>query len=116
MLTTVEGNLQKEKPLVLFVSGTNKKRKTAFASKKDKGKKQVKAISTSKDGDDKGTCFHCGVKGYWKRNCKKFLNEKAQWKHGDSLGIYIIDTYLSYRDSTSWVLDTRCTSHIYNDS
>ena len=28
----------------------------------------------------------------------------------------MIDTYLSYRDSTSWVLDTRCTSHICNDS
>ena len=33
MLTTVEGNLQKEKPQVLFVGGTNKKRKVAFASK-----------------------------------------------------------------------------------
>ena len=27
----------------------------------------------------------------------------------------MIDTYLSYRDSSSWVLDTGCTSHIYND-
>ena len=116
MLTTAEGNLQKEKPQVLFVGGTNKKRKVAFASKRGKGKKQVKATSTKKDGDDKGTCFHCGVKGHWKRNCKMYLNEKAQRKHDDALGIYMIDTYLSYRDSTSWVLDTGCTSHICNDS
>ena len=28
----------------------------------------------------------------------------------------MIDTYLSYRDSASWVLDTECTSRNYNDS
>ena len=116
MLTTAEGNLQKEKPQVLFVGGTNKKRKVAFASKRGKGRKQVKATLTKKDDDEKGTCFHCGVKGHWKRNCKKYLNEKAQRKHGDAPGIYMIDTYLSYRDSTSWVLDTGCSSHICNDS
>ena len=27
----------------------------------------------------------------------------------------MIDTYLSYRNFASWVLDTGCTSHIYND-
>ena len=27
----------------------------------------------------------------------------------------MIDTYLSYRDSTFWVLDTRCVTHVYND-
>ena len=64
MLTTAKGNLQKEKPQVLFVGGTKKKRKVAFASKRGKGKKQVKATLTRKDGDDKGTCFHCGIKGH----------------------------------------------------
>ena len=53
MLTNAEGNLQKEKPQVFFVGGINKKRKVAFASKRGKGKKQVKATSTRKDGDDK---------------------------------------------------------------
>ena len=84
MLTTTEGNLQKEKPQVLVVGGTNKKRKVAFASKRGKRKKQVKATLTRKDNDDKGTCFHSGVKGHWNRNCKKYLNEKAQRKHGDA--------------------------------
>ena len=76
----------------------------------------MKATSTRKDGDDKGTCFHCGVKGHWKRNYKKYLNEKAQRKHDDAPGIYMIDTYLSYRDFASWVLDTGCTSDICNNS
>ena len=84
MLTTTEENLQKKKPQVLFVGGTNKKGKVAFISKRGKGKKQVKATLTKKDGDDKGTCFYFGVKGHWKRNCKKYLNEKAQRKHGDA--------------------------------
>ena len=75
----------------------------------------MKATLT-KDGYDKGTCFHYDVKGHWKRNYKKYLYEKAQRKHDDAPGIYLIDTYLSYRDFTSWVLDTRCTSHICNDS
>ena len=77
MLNIMEGNLQKEKPQVLFVGGTNKKRKAASSSKRGKGKKQVKATLTRKDGDDKGTCFHYGVKGHLTRNCKKYLNERA---------------------------------------
>ena len=76
----------------------------------------MKATLTKKDDNDKGTCFHCGVKGHWKRNCKKYLNEKAQRKHDGAPSIYMIDTYLSSRDSASWVLDTGCTSLICNDS
>ena len=53
MLTTTVRNFQKDKLKVLFVLGTNKKRKVAFASKRGKGKKQVKVTSTRKDGDDK---------------------------------------------------------------
>ena len=39
MLTTIEGNLQKEKSQVLFLGGTNMKRKATSTSKRDKGKK-----------------------------------------------------------------------------
>ena len=78
MLTIAKGNLHKEKSQVLFVGGTNKKRSVVFAFKRGKGKKQVKATLTRKDGDDKETCFYCGVKGHLKRDCKKYLNEKAQ--------------------------------------
>ena len=52
----------------------------------------MKATSARKDKDDKGTYFHCDMKGHWKRICKKYLSEKAQRKHNDALGIYMIDT------------------------
>ena len=76
----------------------------------------MKAISTRKDGDDEGKCFHCGVKEHWQRNYKKYLDEKAQRKFFDALGIYMIDNYLSSKYFASWVLDTGCTSHICHDS
>ena len=98
MLTTTEGYLLKEKPQVLFVGGTNKKRKVTSTFKWSKGKKQVNVTPARKNSYNKGTCFFCGVKGYWKRNCKKYLNKKAERKHGDALRIYMIDIYLSYRD------------------
>ena len=116
MLTISKRNLQKENPQVLFVGGTNKKRKETSTSKRGKEKKHMKATSTRKDGDDKRTRFHCVMKGHLKRNCKNNLNKKAQQKHNDAPSIYIIDTYLSYRDFASLILDTGCTSHIHNDS
>ena len=48
-------------------------------------------------------------------NYKKYLYKQAQQKHGDALGIYMTYTYSFYRDSVYWVLDTKFTSHIYND-
>ena len=103
-------------PKSSLLVGPTRRGRYLLPPKRGKGKKKVKATLTKKDGDDKGTCFHYDVKGHWKSNCKKYLNEKAQRKHDDAPGIYIIDTYLSYRDFASWVLDTRCTSHICNDS
>ena len=49
MLITVEGKLQKEKPQVLFVGGTNQKRKVAFASKKGQREK-VSESNFDKEG------------------------------------------------------------------
>ena len=115
-LITTEEKIQKEKPYVLFVGGTNKKRKATSACKKGIVKKQVKTTPKRKDSDDKGTNFHDGVKGHWKRNCKKYLNEKAQWKHSNTPCIYMRYTHLSYRDYASCVLDIRCIFYINNDS
>ena len=68
-------------------------------------------VTLEKDNDnEKGICFHRGKKGHWKRNCRKYLNEKAQREHGNASSIYMIDTYLCDRDSISWVLDIGCGS------
>ena len=68
MLIIAEGNLQKENPQVLFIGGTNKKRKVPSTFMRGKNKEQVKTTLTWKDDDDKGTCFHFCMKGHWKRN------------------------------------------------
>ena len=41
---------------------------------------------------------HC-MKGDQPRNDKKYVNKKAQKKHGDSSSFYMKNTYFSYRDS-----------------
>ena len=77
MCTTTQRNLQKEKPQVPFVGEMNKKRKVASTSKRGKGKKQVKATSVRTDKDDKGTYFHCDMKGHCKRICNKYLSDSG---------------------------------------
>ncbi|WRX12109.1 Integrase [Theobroma cacao] len=55
------------------------KKKIAGNKKISKGlvgakKKPMKKKTASKDNTN-GKCFHCGVKGHWKRNCKVYLEE-----------------------------------------
>ena len=65
MLTTTEGNLHKERPQVLLVGETRKKRKTIFASNKGKRNKNVKKETPKKKAkNEKGICFHYGKKGH----------------------------------------------------
>ena len=91
MLKTAEGNLKKEKPTVLMVGKSNKKRRAGQAFKKGNAKKQSKQ-KQKKDiskGEEKGECFHCKKKGHWKRNCKDYLAMKAQEKQklGEASGV-----------------------------
>src|SRR4051812_47725977 len=60
----------------------------------------------------KGTCFHYGQTGHWKRNHAKYL-EDLKKKKGNEIftsGIFVIE--VNFSTTSSWVLDTRCGSHI----
>ena len=52
MVTTTEGNLHKERPQVLVVGETSKKRKTISASKGGKGKKNIKVTPKRKHDNE----------------------------------------------------------------
>ena len=119
MLKTAEGSILKEKPQVLLIGKSDKKRKAEPSSSGGKGKKAKRPARKKKnDVKAKGECHFCGAMGHWKRNCKKYLDglAKSKKKAPDaSEGIYMIDVYLTSHNCTSWVLDTGCTSHICND-
>ena len=65
MLREGEGNIQKEKPQVLLVSETDKKRKAVPSSSGNKGRKAngPGKKKKKKDTKAKGECFHCGCQG-----------------------------------------------------
>ena len=84
MLKIAEGTLQKEKPNVLMI-GKTKKRKAGQALKK--GKKKLMKIKQAEPKDKvkaKGQYFHCKKEGHWKRNCKIYLLEKTKEKLGEA--------------------------------
>ncbi|XP_075660647.1 uncharacterized protein LOC142630542 [Castanea sativa] len=57
-----------------------KKKKKDFTKKDDK---QIALGVANKGKKTKGKCFHCGEKGYWKRNCPKFKAVKNKGVSGD---------------------------------
>ena len=82
--------------------GSNKKKK--MKPKASISKKKTKSVSA------KGTCFHCGNDGYWKRNCKHYFASLKQKEASVAKGLYMIQTNLSLSTSTSdfWILDSIC--------
>ena len=73
-------------------------------------KKKVKETSS------KGTCFHRGKEGHWKRNCKAYMESKRKVECDAPApsSIYVIEVNtVSY--GNLWVLDTGCGSHICTD-
>ena len=57
-------------------------------------------------------CFHCGVKGHWSRNCKKYLEEKK--KNGGATsaqGIIVIEINLATCSNDAWVFNTGAMIH-----
>ena len=88
----------------------NKKKRKITKQKGGVAKKKVKETSS------KGTCFHCGKEGHWKRNCKAYMESKKKvaCDAPPSSGIYVIEVNtVSY--GNLWVLDTGYGSHICTD-
>ena len=75
LLKIVEPTLKNEDKTVMLVNSSVSKKgskniKTTKKPMKEKGgvtKKKVKKTTP------KGTCFHCGQDGHWRRNCKAYL-------------------------------------------
>ena len=116
-LKTVEPTLVKEGKTVMLVNSSsskkgskNKRKRKITKQKGGAAKKKVKETSS------KGTCFHCGKEGHWKRNCKAYMESKKKvaCDAPPSSGIYVIEVNtVSY--GNLWVLDTGCGSHICTD-
>ena len=63
-------------------------------------------------------CYYCKEDGHWKRNCTKYLADKAKGgsttSDSGTIVINVIDIYLSGSTGSTWVYDTRSIVHICN--
>ena len=113
MLKNVETNIQKTNPMLMVQKGEGMKRKgKGKGNKAKKGKGQSKPKDKKPKPPKEGVCFFCNEQGHWKRNCKLYLEDLKKKKSSEATtsGIYVKEVNLS--TSASWVLDTRCGSHI----
>ena len=86
MWKTVESHFKGEKTLVLLIDKINKKK----GKKGSKKKLNPKADIFKKKIFTKGTCYHCGKDGYWKRNCKEYLTTVKQKGTNVAKDLYMI--------------------------
>ena len=113
LLKIVKPTLMKDGKTVILVNSSSSKNKKKRKITKQKGgatKKKVKETSS------KGTCFHCGKEGHWKKNYKACMesNKKMASDGPTPSSIYVIEVNtISY--GNLWVLDTSCGSYIWFD-
>ncbi|XP_034586584.1 uncharacterized protein [Setaria viridis] len=83
ILKTAEASLRKTSGHVMTVQKGKKRKHPAMAKKPtesgtsgqaSKAKEKQKKAGASPDD----ACFHCGAKGHWSRNCKKYLEDKRK--------------------------------------
>jgi hypothetical protein len=118
MLKTAELNIKKTTNILTVKKGKGFKKVGTAKGKADyKGKKKVQVKNVNQQNKVKPgptadqQCFYCKKSGHWKRNCKKYLEDKKNGLvEAETSGIYVIEVNVT--TSTSWVLDTGCGSHI----
>ena len=88
-------------------SKKNKKRnkKNEGRNKVANGGKFKKKKNNNQDKKPKGKCFHCGLDGHWKRNCKKYLEELKQKKKG-KFDLLVLEASLVENDLSPWIVDS----------
>ena len=79
--------------------------------KKSSKSKENKNTKTSKKKTPKGTCFHCGEDGHWKRNCPKYLADLKEKKKG-KFDLLVLEACLVEDNSSSWIVDSGATNHV----
>ena len=115
-LKTAEKEIKKDKNSVLVVSTQKPKKDKAKGKKKavSKTHKAKGGVKKKKANDNKGTCFHCGKNGHWKRNCKEYLESIKGQGVVSTSGIYMIELLSTIIDQSQWVLDSGSTTHVCN--
>ncbi|GKE08591.1 retrotransposon protein, putative, ty1-copia subclass [Tanacetum coccineum] len=107
---------------VLTVGHNAKKRKTYHSNckrnsakgKSDRGSKRKTESEIVPTSDPKeSVCFYCNTKGHWQYSCPKYLKDlkDGKVKKGSHSGMFMIELYNTII-LDSWVLDTRCGTHI----
>ena len=81
MLKNVETNIQKINPVLMVQKGEGMKRKgKGKGNKAKKGKRQSKPKAKKPKPPKEGVFFFCNEQGYWKRNCKLYLEDLKKKK------------------------------------
>ena len=122
ILKTAQENLHETPKFAMVVAASKQKGKQKSKGKKwtlEPNKGIQKKSRAKKAKEPKGTCFHCGKEGHWKRNYKEYLESlKGKTKEhidASASGIYTVEICSFSISKSLWVLDTRCGHHLCND-
>ena len=118
MLVTTKGTLKSSRGTVLAVEYIFFKRKSIGKKKTKSTKKQKKENKSrkkaSKKAEAKGKCFHYDTEGHWRRNYPLYLESlKTKKSNKPSEGMLVIESNLMIKSTSSWVLDSGSSVHIY---